>query len=193
MSFPTSPTNGQQATVGNITYQYTSATNSWAIVPGIANSISANTITVATLTSNTLISGVTISASGNVTGANILTLGKVSATGNITTENYFFGNGAFITGLSAGSSNSIANGATSINIPVASGNIAMSVAGASNTVVINLGSLTMYGTFAGPKTLDANVSVANAVNAVIFGPVVLNDGFNITVPDASTLYTYSGT
>lgn len=29
MSFPASPTNGQTATVNNITYQYTSASNSW--------------------------------------------------------------------------------------------------------------------------------------------------------------------
>jgi hypothetical protein len=133
-----------------------------------------------------------ITATGNVTGGNILTVGQVSATGNVT-GNFFIGNGAFLTGLSAGTSNGISNGATSISIPVASGNITMSVAGQANTVVINLGSLTMYGTFAGPKTLNANVEVANAVNAVIFGPVIVNDGYNITVPDASTLYTYSGT
>jgi hypothetical protein len=132
-----------------------------------------------------------ITATGNVIGGNILTVGQVSATGNVS-GNFFVGNGAFLTGLSAGTSNSIANGATSIDIPVSSGNIAMSVAGQANTVVINLGSLTMYGTFAGPKTLNANVSVANAVNALLIGPVTVNDGYNITVPDASTLYTYSG-
>jgi hypothetical protein len=132
-----------------------------------------------------------ISATGNITGGNLLTVGQVSATGNVT-GNFFVGNGAFLTGLSAGTSNGISNGATSIGIPVASGNITMSVGGQANTVVINLGSLTMYGTFAGPKTLEANVAVANAVNAVIFGPVTIADGFNISVPDASTLYTYSG-
>jgi hypothetical protein len=50
----------------------------------------------------------------------------------------------------------------------------------------------MYGTFAGPKTLEANVAVANAVNAVLFGPVSLGNAYNISVPDASTLYVYSG-
>lgn len=135
--------------------------------------------------------GGAFSAAGNVTGGNLLTLGQISATGNVT-GNFFIGNGAFLTGLSAGSSNGIANGATSISIPVASGNITMGVTGQANTVVINLGSLTMYGTFAGPKTLNANVAVANAVNAVIFGPVTVNDGYNISIPDASTLYTYSG-
>jgi hypothetical protein len=58
-------------------------------------------------------------------------------------------------------------------------------------VVINLGSLTMYGTFAGPKTLSANVSVANAVNGLLIGPVTVAEGYNITVPDASTLYVYA--
>jgi hypothetical protein len=119
-----------------------------------------------------------------------LTVGQISATGNIT-GNYYIGNGAFLTGLNAGATSSLANGATSINIPVASGNIAMSVAGQSNTVVINLGSLTMYGAFAGPKTLSANVSVADAVNALLLGPVTIATGFNITVPNSSTLYVYA--
>jgi hypothetical protein len=54
-----------------------------------------------------------------------------------------------------------------------------------------LGSLTMYGTFAGPKTLNANVSVASAVNALLLGPVSLGEAYNITVPDSSTLYVYA--
>jgi hypothetical protein len=131
-----------------------------------------------------------VSASGNVTGGNVLTVGQISATGNIT-GNFYIGNGAFLTGLSAGTADQIANGATSIAIPVSSGNIAMSVTGQSNTVVINLGSLTMYGTFAGPKTLSANVAVADAVNALLLGPVTLGNGFNISVPNSSTLYVYA--
>ena len=149
-------------------------------------------ITGGNLTTAGLISSTgTITSAANITGGNILTVGQVSATGNVT-GNFFVGNGAFLTGLSAGTSNGISNGATSISIPVASGNIAMSVAGQSNTVVINLGSFTMYGTFAGPKSLEANVAVANAVNAVLFGPVSLGNAYNISVPDASTLYVYSG-
>jgi hypothetical protein len=67
----------------------------------------------------------------------------------------------------------------------------MSVAGQANTVVINLGSFTMYGTFAGPKTLEANVTVANAVNALLLGPVTIGNAYHIDVPDASTLYVYA--
>jgi hypothetical protein len=131
-----------------------------------------------------------LSVTGNIQGGNLRTVGQISATGNIT-GNFYIGNGAFLTGLSAGTADQIANGATSIAIPVSSGNIAMSVAGQSNTVVINLGSLTMYGTFAGPKTLAANVAVADAVNALLIGPVTLGNGFNISVPDSSTLYVYT--
>ena len=131
-----------------------------------------------------------MSSTGNITGGNILTVGQISATGNIT-GNYYIGNGAFLTGLNAGAASQIANGATTISIPLASGNIAMNVAGASNTVVINLGSLTMYGTFAGPKTLSANVAVADSVNALLLGPVTIASGFNISVPNSSTLYVYA--
>jgi hypothetical protein len=131
-----------------------------------------------------------LSVTGNIQGGNLRTVGQISATGNIT-GNYYIGNGAFLTGLSAGSASNIANGATTITIPVASGNIAMSVAGQSNTVVINLGSFTMYGTFAGPKTLTANVSVADAVNALLLGPVTIDAGYHIDIPDSSTLYVYA--
>ena len=67
----------------------------------------------------------------------------------------------------------------------------MSVAGQAKTVVINLGSLTMYGTFAGPKSLSANVSVADGVNALLLGPVTIGAGYHIDVPDTSTLYAYA--
>ena len=144
----------------------------------------------ANVTGGNLLTGGLASAAGNVTGGNLLTVGQISATGNIT-GNFYIGNGAFLTGLSAGTADQIANGATSIAIPVSSGNIAMSVAGQSNTVVINLGSLTMYGTFAGPKTLSANVAVADSVNALLLGPVTLGNGFNISVPNSSTLYVYA--
>lgn len=152
--------------------------------------VTGNIISVANISGGNITTAGLLSAAGNVTGGNLITAGQISATGNIT-GNYYIGNGALLTGISAGTADRIANGATNISIPVASGNIAMNVGGASNTVVINLGSLTMYGTFAGPKNLSANVSVANAVNALLLGPVTIQEGYNITVPDASTLYVYT--
>ena len=156
----------------------------------VGNLLTGGLVSAAGTVTGTSFLGSVVSVTANVTGGNITTVGQISATGNIT-GNYYIGNGAFLTGLNAGSASQIANGATSINIPLTSGNIAMSVAGQSNTVVINLGSLTMYGTFAGPKTLSANVSVADSVNALLLGPVTIAAGFNITVPNTSTLYVYA--
>ena len=158
------------------------------VITGTSTSVSGTT-TAASVVGG-VITGTSTSVSGNVTGGNILTIGILSATGNVT-GNFFVGNGSLLTGLSAGTANGIANGATNITIPESSGNIAMSVAGASNTVVINLGSLTMYGAFAGPKILTANITVADSVNGLLLGPITLNNGYNITVPTSSTLYVYA--
>jgi len=149
------------------------------------------TVTAGNITAGNIFT-TTISASGNVNGGNILTVGNVSATGNVTggniNGNYLYGNGIYITGLNAGSASQIANGATDISIPVASGNIAMSVQAQSNIVVISTGALSMYGTFATPKTLNSNVVTADNTNAVLFGPVSIAPGYNITVTNNSTLY-----
>jgi hypothetical protein len=135
----------------------------------------------------------------NTTGVTnvVFALNSTTQTANFSGNigaNYYYGNGAFLTGISGGGGGggtSIANGATSITIPVSSGNIAMSVGGQSNTVVINLGSFTMYGTFAGPRTLSANVTVAPAVNALLLGPVTIDDGYNISVPNDSSVSAYT--
>ena len=46
MSFPVSPTNGQVTVVNQISYQYSSATNSWTRILSTANVITANTVAV---------------------------------------------------------------------------------------------------------------------------------------------------
>lgn len=81
MPFPTSPTNGQLATINGITYAYSSAKTSWKKVT---------------------------SAVGNLAITNTLTIGTVSATGNITssgniTANYFIGDGSKLTNINAAS------------------------------------------------------------------------------------------
>lgn len=83
MTFPVSPTNGQQSTIGNIVYQYASSTNSWTVVPGYANSISAT----GNITADNLLSNASVIASGNVIGGNITTTGLIVSSGNITGGN----------------------------------------------------------------------------------------------------------
>jgi hypothetical protein len=88
----------------------------------------------------------TVSATGNITGGNILTTGLVSATGNAIsgnlltggivsavgniTGNYLFGNGSQLTGIATGSSNRIINGTSQANIGTSNGNVVFTVSGA---------------------------------------------------------------
>ena len=170
MSFPTTPTNGQQSVVNGITYQYASATNSWTRVPGIAGNIS---------------------ASGNVTAANFLTVGTVSATGNIT-GNYFFGNGSQLTGINATSSQ-ISNGTSNVAIVAANGNVQVAVAAVANSVVMGAGSLFVQGPISTPKTINTLALVPNEVNAVMISPLTISALGNIFVPTDSTLTIFTPT
>jgi len=197
-------TAGQVSATGNVTGNYFLGNVFFA------NGITASKIYNGNSEVNVVSSGgnvnVSVGGTANVvvfssTGAFIT--GIASVTGNIFAQtanfsgnigaNYYYGNGAFLTGIvgGGGGGSAIANGATNITIPEASGNISMSVAGESNTVVINLGSFTMYGTFAGPRTLSANVTVAPAVNALLLGPVAIDDGYHISVPSDSSVSTYT--
>lgn len=83
-------TSGTISATGNITGGNVSATN---LTGTLLTATQTNITSVGTLSS--------VSVSGNVQGGNILTAGIVSATGNIS-ANYFIGNGAALTGISAG-------------------------------------------------------------------------------------------
>lgn len=131
-----------------------------------------------------------ISASSNITGANILTGGNVSATGNVDannvnvgniisasgniTGNYILGNGAFLTGIVTGTQSSIANGNSNVSIPAANGNIILSAEGNANVVVVtgtganilgtaNITGNTQAGNFntAGEVSATGNITTAN--------------------------------
>jgi hypothetical protein len=91
----------------NVTYDLGTASARWrdlwlsnstiylgeATIAATGNTLTINGANV--LTGN---AGSAFSTSGNVTGGNILTAGRISATGNIT-GNYVFGNGSQLTGL----------------------------------------------------------------------------------------------
>jgi hypothetical protein len=86
---------------------------------------------------NVLFGSGIISGSGNITGGNVLFgSGRVSGVGNIT-GSYFFGNGSQLTGLSSAVSvTKIENGTSEGNIGSSGGNIAFTVGGTANVVVI---------------------------------------------------------
>ncbi len=67
MAFPTTPVNGQQVVINNITYQWSSSYNAWVRLVTTANIITANSVTVIS----------------NVTAGSFLYTNGVSVTSNI--------------------------------------------------------------------------------------------------------------
>lgn len=73
MPFPSSPTNGQSATINGVVYTYDSTLTAWTVASSTGGNIAANSATF----TNTVV------ATGNITGGNILATGIVSTTGSI--------------------------------------------------------------------------------------------------------------
>ena len=81
MSFPLSPTNGQQASINGITYTYSSALTAWTVSTSVSNSFVSISVAGNVNSGNLLATG-TVSVTGNVQGANVNGT-TVSATGNV--------------------------------------------------------------------------------------------------------------
>jgi hypothetical protein len=80
MPFPTSPTNGQIATVNGITYAYSSASTAWKkVTSSVGNLTVTNTLTT-----------------GNISAGNISVSGRIVATGNVQ-GNFIVGDGSKLT------------------------------------------------------------------------------------------------
>jgi hypothetical protein len=125
------------------------------------------------ITGANVISGITLTASGNVygqnlvtpnttIGGNITTTGLISATGNIQTANFFIGDGAYISNINAAnvSSTKISNGGSYANIASPNGNLVIAVGTGSNVAA------TFYDTgvdFGGNISVNGNVTGANFV------------------------------
>jgi hypothetical protein len=157
---------------------------------------SAGTANVLTISSTgTVISG-TISASGTITGGNLLTTGLISTVGNLYlgtgNAGYIYGNGTYLTGISAAISVSkIENGNSNVWVQTAGGDVTVTAGGVSNVAVFSTGSMTLQGAFGTPKTITSNIIVAANINAMLIGPMVFGDGYNLTVPTTSTVYIYA--
>jgi hypothetical protein len=112
-TFPTSPLNGDQTTVNNILYVYSSATRSWARVPsnvavgGSNTQIQYNNANTfggsAAFTFNNSTNAIV--ATGNITSGNLLTGGIISATGNVSGGNVAAATAIFSLGTVGASGN----------------------------------------------------------------------------------------
>lgn len=159
-------------------------------VTGIANGTS--NVVIPTANSNVTVSVDGVSNVGvfTNTGANLLALttsGNITAVGNIT-GTYYFGNGAFLTGVGGGGGGqSIANGTSNVNIPVANGNVVFGVNGTANIVNVTATGVITNGTFATPKTLTNSLVIGEDLSAMMISPLIIPGGLSITVPGSATL------
>jgi hypothetical protein len=100
-------------------------------------------ITGGNIITTALVQSANVSATANVQAGNLRTTGLVSATGNVTSAanvsgQFFLGNGSQLTGLSLGVSvTKFENGTSKGEINAPNGNIAFTVAGTANVVVID--------------------------------------------------------
>jgi hypothetical protein len=149
-----------------------------------ANNITANILvsTIATgtapltVTSNTKVTNLNadlLDGYDTATANTANTVAVRTSTGNLS-ANFFVGNGYYLTGIdqlaanSADVANYIANGTSNVNTPVANGNITVSVAGVSNTVVFTSTGVNVSGYLNATGDLNAsNLSLSGNVTSVL--------------------------
>lgn len=159
-------------------------------VTGIANGTSNVRIPAANSNVTVSVDGTSNVAVFTSTGANLAALttaGNITAVGNIS-GTYFLGNGAFLTGVGGGGGGqSIANGTSNVNIPVANGNVEFAVGGIANVVTVTGVELITNGVFATPKVLANSITIGDGLSAMRVSPLTIPGGLSITVPSGSTL------
>ena len=152
MSFPSSPTNGQQATVNGTNYSYNSAQNTWSVV---ASTPYFNNITVSGNTTTGNLTATTANISGNLYVGNV-----------ITTSGIFYPNGATAGGGGGGTpggANTMVqfnnsgsfNGATYLQYNITSGNLV------SNSTTTATSTTTGALVLAGGLGVNGNIYASN--------------------------------
>ena len=198
--FPVSPVDGEYANVGNIRYQYSAGLTAWnrvgtsvtPLIDGTTVNITGNLLSTGVgtqsfdgtiNTTKNVFAGLSISATGNVRGGNLVAVGAVVAGGSIT--------GASVTVNSVTTSTITASGAiTGASISLA-GDISSPVTATvttGNVVVQNqvqAGSLLSLGNL----TVAGNVTTGGAIVA----PGNVSGGNLVTLGDITAVGNISGT
>lgn len=157
--FPASPTDGEQANVGNITYQWSAAIGAWNRVGSTVNSFLVDGVTL-TITGNILCSGTGTSQFSN----NLDVLGAVDVTGSVSA-------GQFTTVGNATANNISANTVTSAG--------ALSAAGiTSSAAVTATGNISAGGALSSSQQVTA--PVVSASGNLVAGADIVGGG-NLTV------------
>ena len=124
-----------------------------------------------------------VSASGNVTGGNILTVGLVSATGNVT-GSYIKGNGSQLTGINAFSNVAVANGnsilantiSSTLTLSAGSGITLVATPGTGIiTIATSSGGISIFSTGGDMGTVTETVTASEDLGSVVDAVTVSYD------------------
>lgn len=113
-----------------------------------------------------------LSATGNVTGGNLITGGLVSAAGNVT-GNYILGNAVLVNGVSL-SPNKIFNGISEANIGTANGNANISINGTGNVAVFADTGAYITGLLSATGNILGNNVISNSMISAL-GNIISNN------------------
>ena len=140
-------------------------TTTGQLVSSVANGTAPLTVSSQTLVAN--LNADLLDGFNSDSGDTGNTIALRTSTGNLA-ANYFVGNGAFLTGIAT--AGNLANGNSNVTIPVAAGNVLVSVNGNANILVITdtganvNGYLTTSGNLTSGNANLGNLAVANFVN-----------------------------
>ena len=154
------------------------------VITGTSSSVS-GIVTGASVVGG-VITGSSVSLSGNVQAGNVRTAGLLSTTGNITSAGnvdagFYLGNGSLLTGLSSAVSvTKIVNGTTEANAVSSGGNIAFTVGGTSNVMVVATTGIAVTG-FSTPAIVKTGTNAVGNIGAVgSYFNAVFADNYNGT-------------
>jgi hypothetical protein len=196
MSFPVSPTNGQNSVVNGITYSYSTATSSWTRVAGQVTATTTLSITNTTGSTSTNTGALQVRGGAGIGGGlfvgGIITATNVYVNGYaVSTSTSFSGgtvaNAVSITSTTASSSTS--TGALTVTGGVGIGGD-LYVGGTINGTI---SSASISGTV-GSSTNADNVQISNALPSTIYYLALANDlNGNYVGLDADSTLTYNTT
>jgi len=156
-------------------------------------SVTGTTISVGTIQSLADVTAVTVTASGNLSANNAVITNNISA-------GLFTGNGAGLTGVIAagnvGAASQLTNGTTTMNIPVANGNMIGNVGGVLNIFTLSTSGLGISGIVSASGNITGgNIQTGGIVSATgnIIGNYILGNGASLTGVITSVANINNGT
>ena len=164
---------GNIDTAGNINvpsyFVYSAAVQTTGLV-SVGTTMSA----AGNVTGANLITGGLVTATGNITGGNVFTAGVVSAGGNISSGSgmsavgnisgsYFLGNGSQLTGIDA---TSIQSGTSNVRVVSSGGNVSAGIGGTGNVLVLATTGAYVTGLISATgNVIGGNITTAGEISA----------------------------